>query len=713
MSRTLNFEAEPLMTESWEFELTSDEKAKASADASRRAAKQSFDRFRRDCKGVRLLRRLTKEPSDPTTKSLRLKKRLEAVPELFRQIRLAEQTLRHELAHARSVKERDALRQQHRSTVAKMLEAAGFDSRVPWTEQSALSHARCELSEFDWIQFSLCDGKEVETPDRFARAAAEHYLKTETGLTANGQTAKCEVNSVFCDVRFPNGVVVRVNFSNIPDFFTVTQIAPRAGPKREYRYSCFRGQINFSPNQDVPSAGDWPYGSKFSPVAPSIPSGPYKVSGPKCEDLLSDLTQLESANGSFTRSVELLDKLAKQKPRDESLWKETAETAKRQQATLKIILEKMIGRTRSGAYLKDGCRHKDLARVTQKIRGLRGVWLRKPPIQPIKKLRDQLVFRLRHVKGTEETNPLAFEAEPFELETEGGCGCARCRHYAAAEEEFEWEEESWASQYAPDVQQAIAMGGAVWPLALQRAIKSGIRDSSKLANIAFFMHHPERDGRPISPNESGAGDLIALWKFFRDEAKRMLSPAAPASTPSGSCRTTIPEVDTLMPESAPGVEAKKLASHRYGLPETIAALTEIGRRWQMAHPSGPLVRIRDISRCGGGSFPPHDSHRMGIDVDIGLMRSDGRTAPVNFRTQPSKYSQELTQEMVDTIRANGLLGVHRIWFSDKGVKNVTHDTSHNDHVHVRFCLPAHYDLAAMKRAAFPGGTRGTFAACTS
>ncbi len=282
-------------------------------------------------------------------------------------------------------------------------------------------------------------------------------------------------------------------------------------------------------------------------------------------------------------------------------------------------------------------------------------------------------------------------------------------------EEFEWEEESWSSQYPADVRQAIAMGGAVWPLALQRAIKSGIRDSGKLANIAFFMHQPERDGRPISANEPGASDLIALWKFFRDEAKKMLSQVAPASKPasSGSCRTTIPQVNTLMPESAPGLEAKKPSSHRYGLAEAIAALTEIGRRWQAAHPSGPLVRIRDISRCGGGKFPPHDSHRMGIDVDIGLMRNDGRTAAVNHRMQPSKYSQELTQEMVDTIRANGLLGVHRIWFSDKGVRNVTHDTSHNDHVHVRFCLPAHYDLAAMKRAAFPGGTRGTFAACTS
>jgi hypothetical protein len=398
MHKTLSFEAEPW--ESWEFELTSDEKAQASASAGRRAAKKSYDRYRRDCKGVRLLRRLTKDPSDVTSKAVRLKKRLEGVPELFRKIREEEQKLQHELKHARSVKERDALREQHRKTIAKMLEAAGFDSRVPWTEQSALAQARCELSEFDWTQFSFCEGKEVETPDRFARAAAEHYLKTESGLTANGQTTKCEVNSVFCDVRFPNGTVIRVNFSNIPDYFTVTQIVPKAGPKREYRYSCFRGQINFGPNKDAPSPGDWPYERKFSPVAPSIPAGAYQTSPPKCEDLLSDLTQLESANAAFTQTVALLDKLAKQKPRNESLWKETAERARREQAALKLLLEKMIKRARSGWYPKGGCSKKELTRVTHKIRELRGVWLRKPPIQPIKKLRDQLVFWLRRATGT-------------------------------------------------------------------------------------------------------------------------------------------------------------------------------------------------------------------------------------------------------------------------------------------------------------------------
>ncbi|MDD1612943.1 MAG: hypothetical protein LUQ57_07330, partial [Methylococcaceae bacterium] len=254
-------------------------------------------------------------------------------------------------------------------------------------------------SEFNWIQYSLCSGKEVETPDRFAKAVAEHYVRTESGMSLNGQTAKCQIHSVFCDVRFPNGIVIRVNFSNIPDFFTAVQVAPRTGPKREYRYSCFRGQINLGPNQDALPAGGWPHKRSFSPSAPSVPSGPYQVSTPTCVDFQMDLTDFRSINEAFRKSVAQLDMLVKQKPRNQPLFKETAERAKKQQAALKIILEKMINRTRSGWYLRNGCSHKDIAKATCKIRNLPGVWLRNPPIQPIKKLRDQLVFLLRHSRG--------------------------------------------------------------------------------------------------------------------------------------------------------------------------------------------------------------------------------------------------------------------------------------------------------------------------
>jgi penicillin-insensitive murein endopeptidase len=325
------------------------------------------------------------------------------------------------------------------------------------------------------------------------------------------------------------------------------------------------------------------------------------------------------------------------------------------------------------------------------------------------------------LRETPMSHLLTFEAAPFRAAQQNAEDETFAEFAAASETgteagfwheaaESEWEVGSWAARYPADVRKAIGMGGAMWPLALSRAIARGYRDTGTLANIAFFMHHPERNGRPIATNEPGASGLIELWKFFRDAAKNMISPA-PSSSPAGSCGRTVPQVDTLMPASAPGLEANKPASHRYGLPETIAALKEIGRRWLAAHPAGLPVRIRDISHCGGGKFSPHGSHRMGIDVDIGLMRNDGSKEGVNFKLNPGKYSRALTQEMVNTIRNNGLLKVHRIYFADRQVSNVTYDNIHNDHVHVRFCLPARYNLQAMKRAAFPEGTKGTYAAC--
>jgi hypothetical protein len=103
---------------------------------------------------------------------------------------------------------------------------------------------------------------------------------------------------------------------------------------------------------------------------------------------------------------------------------------------------------------------------------------------------------------------------------------------------------------------------------------------------------------------------------------------------------------------------------------------------------------------------------MGIDVDIGLMRNDGQEKGVNFRTQRQVFSPELTQELVDLIRNNGVLGVHKIWLgSGSGVKNVDPDEQHFDHLHVRFCIPTRYSLSSMKKRAFPSGTKGTYKSC--
>ena len=98
----------------------------------------------------------------------------------------------------------------------------------------------------------------------------------------------------------------------------------------------------------------------------------------------------------------------------------------------------------------------------------------------------------------------------------------------------------------------------------------------------------------------------------------------------------------------------------------------------------------DISRYGGGPLPPHKSHRLGVDIDIRLMRNDGREAGVTY--QDAAYSRALTVELIRAIQANGVLRVKVIYFNDptviRSVPGVKEQKGHDNHLHVRFDPPS-------------------------
>lgn len=159
-------------------------------------------------------------------------------------------------------------------------------------------------------------------------------------------------------------------------------------------------------------------------------------------------------------------------------------------------------------------------------------------------------------------------------------------------------------------------------------------------------------------------------------------------TTSGAPASSGPSlsINTPLPESGPGFRAyQRNQARRYGLPETIQALQSIAAAWQVAHPGGPRIEIGDLSFQGGGPMPPHKSHQRGVDIDIRLIRNDGREGGTTFRA--ANYSRSLTQELVNLIRANGLLTVKYIFFNDPGVRGVTDQSGHDNHLHVRFCSP--------------------------
>jgi hypothetical protein len=101
---------------------------------------------------------------------------------------------------------------------------------------------------------------------------------------------------------------------------------------------------------------------------------------------------------------------------------------------------------------------------------------------------------------------------------------------------FELEDEFRVAALAPDVRAAFSMGAIAWPLAVRRAIGSGVKSLDDLTNIVFFMHHPERvvagSGRALSPGEPRFAALRKEWKAFRALVDPLLKPPArPAAPP--------------------------------------------------------------------------------------------------------------------------------------------------------------------------------------
>jgi peptidoglycan hydrolase-like protein with peptidoglycan-binding domain len=159
----------------------------------------------------------------------------------------------------------------------------------------------------------------------------------------------------------------------------------------------------------------------------------------------------------------------------------------------------------------------------------------------------------------------------------------------------------------------------------------------------------------------------------------------PPQAPSGGSGA-YPAVNTPLPSSGDGFYNKHGSNTRsYGLRETIQALIAVGQAWKRKYPSGPRIGMGDISFKGGGPMDPHKSHQKGVDIDIRLPRNDGVEAGTNFR-DPS-YSRSRTQDLVNMIKANGVLRVEFVLFNDPNVSGVKYSSGHDDHLHVRFYAP--------------------------
>jgi hypothetical protein len=173
-------------------------------------------------------------------------------------------------------------------------------------------------------------------------------------------------------------------------------------------------------------------------------------------------------------------------------------------------------------------------------------------------------------------NPFNFETEPFELDSEfDEYEEEQPDAHLEFDEEFEAEpfetypefeesdelpeeheeEEFRVSDLPNNVREAFGMGPLAWPLVVQRAIEAGMRDSAKLANIVFYLHHPERRGQALNPSEPDFKKLSSEWKAWRTLIEPILKktldvPAQPALGPSIGPKPTL--YFTPVPVESPG-----------------------------------------------------------------------------------------------------------------------------------------------------------------
>ena len=111
---------------------------------------------------------------------------------------------------------------------------------------------------------------------------------------------------------------------------------------------------------------------------------------------------------------------------------------------------------------------------------------------------------------------------------------------------------------------------------------------------------------------------------------------------------------------------------------------------------GKKLAVNDMSLELGGAFSPHESHRVGLDVDVRPMRADAGQCTSGCAYNQTCYDRAATRRLIDLAKATGRVKV--IWFNDPQLITaypnfVKSATGHNDHRPIRSCEPNHTDIS--------------------
>jgi LysM repeat protein len=152
----------------------------------------------------------------------------------------------------------------------------------------------------------------------------------------------------------------------------------------------------------------------------------------------------------------------------------------------------------------------------------------------------------------------------------------------------------------------------------------------------------------------------------------------------------------------------------WGTTKAVRAIQTAISEYKRRHPKGPKVHVGDISKRGGGKFPPHISHQFGRDVDMGYVLTGKDADETKFRGANAKNldvarTWALVKAFIDTDEVTYIFMDYRIqkllyeYASEHGVSEDTldelfqyprgrgrshgiirHWKGHSNHFHVRF-----------------------------
>lgn len=121
---------------------------------------------------------------------------------------------------------------------------------------------------------------------------------------------------------------------------------------------------------------------------------------------------------------------------------------------------------------------------------------------------------------------------------------------------------------------------------------------------------------------------------------------------------------------------------QYAHPAMMTLLLHVEREWALIDKR--RFGVGNISLAGGAKYEKHNTHKLGLEVDVRPIRKDGRHDAV-YWYQSEQYDQTATGRLIGLFHC--FTGVRKILFNDTHASPyVTPFKGHDHHFHVELHL---------------------------